>query len=177
MVLPAQNMNNLAFRSMLEREKLSRSNFNDWFRQLSIVLQVEKKLDVLEQPMTPAPAPNTPNAGWEAWNAQYDRHNEVACPMLDSMSLELQRQFENYILYYMLQELKSMKYNMHNMGKTIGELHALLIEYEKGLPNKAATPRVLAIQVATRSGREDLQISENVGLRPSHFSSDAVKIR
>ncbi|GKE03179.1 hypothetical protein Tco_1395197 [Tanacetum coccineum] len=30
-------------------------------------------------------------------------------------------------------------YNMHNMGKTIGELHALLIEYEKGLPKKAAT--------------------------------------
>ncbi|GJS95474.1 retrotransposon protein, putative, ty1-copia subclass [Tanacetum coccineum] len=32
-------------------------------------------------------------------------------------------------------------YNMHNMGKTIGELHALLIEYEKGLPKKAATPQ------------------------------------
>ncbi|GKA95960.1 hypothetical protein Tco_0818055, partial [Tanacetum coccineum] len=31
-------------------------------------------------------------------------------------------------------------YNMHNMGKTIGELHAMLIEYEKGLPKKAVTP-------------------------------------
>nr|GEW67424.1 hypothetical protein [Tanacetum cinerariifolium] len=37
-------------------------------------------------------------------------------------------------------------YNMHNMGKTIGELHALLIEYEKGLPIKTATPQVMAIQ-------------------------------
>ncbi|GJX95983.1 hypothetical protein Tco_0351781 [Tanacetum coccineum] len=37
-------------------------------------------------------------------------------------------------------------YNMHNMGKTIGELHGLLIEYEKGLPKKAATPQVMAIQ-------------------------------
>ncbi|GKF91591.1 hypothetical protein Tco_0275292, partial [Tanacetum coccineum] len=36
-------------------------------------------------------------------------------------------------------------YNMHNIGKTIGELHALLIEYEKGLPKKAATPQVMAI--------------------------------
>ncbi|GKG35100.1 hypothetical protein Tco_0440254, partial [Tanacetum coccineum] len=35
---------------------------------------------------------------------------------------------------------------MHNMGKTIGELHDLLIEYEKGLPKKAATPQVMAIQ-------------------------------
>ncbi|GKE38415.1 retrotransposon protein, putative, ty1-copia subclass [Tanacetum coccineum] len=32
-------------------------------------------------------------------------------------------------------------YNMHNTGKTIGELHALLIEYEKCLPKKAATPQ------------------------------------
>ncbi|GJZ46409.1 hypothetical protein Tco_0594005 [Tanacetum coccineum] len=37
-------------------------------------------------------------------------------------------------------------YNMHNMGKTVGELHALLIEYEKGLPKKAGTPQVMAIQ-------------------------------
>ncbi|GKA65248.1 zinc finger, CCHC-type containing protein [Tanacetum coccineum] len=37
-------------------------------------------------------------------------------------------------------------YNMHNMGKKTGELHALLIEYEKGLPKKAATPQVMEIQ-------------------------------
>nr|GEX97173.1 hypothetical protein [Tanacetum cinerariifolium] len=37
-------------------------------------------------------------------------------------------------------------YNKHNMGKTISELHALLMEYGKGLPKKAATPQVLAIQ-------------------------------
>ncbi|GKA00926.1 retrotransposon protein, putative, ty1-copia subclass, partial [Tanacetum coccineum] len=36
-------------------------------------------------------------------------------------------------------------YNMHNMGKTIGELHAMLIEYEKGLPKKAETPQVMEI--------------------------------
>ncbi|GKD08667.1 hypothetical protein Tco_1188352, partial [Tanacetum coccineum] len=35
---------------------------------------------------------------------------------------------------------------MHDMGKTVGELHALLIEYEKGLPKKAATPQLKAIQ-------------------------------
>nr|GEU73952.1 retrotransposon protein, putative, Ty1-copia subclass [Tanacetum cinerariifolium] len=32
-------------------------------------------------------------------------------------------------------------YNMHNMGKTIGELHAMLIEYENGLSKKAETPQ------------------------------------
>nr|GEW00183.1 hypothetical protein [Tanacetum cinerariifolium] len=37
-------------------------------------------------------------------------------------------------------------YNMRKIRKTIGELHALLIEYEKCLPKKATTPQVLAIQ-------------------------------
>ncbi|GKA81883.1 retrovirus-related pol polyprotein from transposon TNT 1-94 [Tanacetum coccineum] len=34
-----------------------------------------------------------------------------------------------------------INYNMHNTGKTIGELHAMLIEYEKVLPKKAKTPK------------------------------------
>ncbi|GJX57046.1 hypothetical protein Tco_0286943 [Tanacetum coccineum] len=37
-------------------------------------------------------------------------------------------------------------YNMHNMGKTVGKLHAMLIEYEKGLPKKAETPQVMMIK-------------------------------
>ncbi|GJT04736.1 retrotransposon protein, putative, ty1-copia subclass [Tanacetum coccineum] len=37
-------------------------------------------------------------------------------------------------------------YNMHNMGKTISEIHALLIEYEKGLPKKAETRQVMMIK-------------------------------
>ncbi|GJR21228.1 retrovirus-related pol polyprotein from transposon TNT 1-94 [Tanacetum coccineum] len=37
-------------------------------------------------------------------------------------------------------------YNMHNMGKTIGELHAMLIEYEKSFPKKAETPQVMMIK-------------------------------
>ncbi|GJV62062.1 retrotransposon protein, putative, ty1-copia subclass [Tanacetum coccineum] len=37
-------------------------------------------------------------------------------------------------------------YYMHNMGKTISELHVMLIEYEKGLPKKAETPQVMIIK-------------------------------
>ncbi|GJQ97312.1 retrovirus-related pol polyprotein from transposon TNT 1-94 [Tanacetum coccineum] len=35
---------------------------------------------------------------------------------------------------------------MHNMGKTVGELNAMLIEYENGLPKKAETPQVMMIK-------------------------------
>ncbi|GKD32607.1 hypothetical protein Tco_1248116 [Tanacetum coccineum] len=37
-------------------------------------------------------------------------------------------------------------YNMHNMGKTVGELYVMLIEYEKGLHKKAKTPQVMMIK-------------------------------
>ncbi|GJW75595.1 hypothetical protein Tco_0134965 [Tanacetum coccineum] len=183
MALPILNINHSAFRSMFEREKLSETNFNDWFRSLKLVLRVEKKLFVIEQPIPPAPPANS---------------------IAQSMTPELHRQFENSSTYDMIKELKSMfekqvgverfdliqtfhtckqdegksvssyvlnmkryveqlerlgyvlsqdisvglilngltsdfagfvrNYNMHNTEKTIGELHALLIEYEKELP-------------------------------------------
>nr|GEY89791.1 hypothetical protein [Tanacetum cinerariifolium] len=37
-------------------------------------------------------------------------------------------------------------YNMHNMRKTIGELHAMLIEYENSLPKKAEILKVMMIK-------------------------------
>nr|GEZ79061.1 hypothetical protein [Tanacetum cinerariifolium] len=42
-------------------------------------------------------------------------------------------------------------FNMHCVGKTVIELYALLIDYEKGLKDKAPTPQVLTIQ----KGREN----------------------
>ncbi|GKA68846.1 zinc finger, CCHC-type containing protein [Tanacetum coccineum] len=37
-------------------------------------------------------------------------------------------------------------YNMHSMGKTLAELHAMLKLFEKGIPKKAKTSAVLAIR-------------------------------
>ncbi|GKA51892.1 hypothetical protein Tco_0745088 [Tanacetum coccineum] len=93
---------------MFEREKLSGNNFNDWFRQLKLVLRVEKKMFVIEQPIPPAPAADSAANVLAEWNAIYDAYNEVACLMLGSMTPELHKQFENYSPYEMLQELKSM---------------------------------------------------------------------
>ncbi|GKC60824.1 hypothetical protein Tco_1088422, partial [Tanacetum coccineum] len=136
--LTVQNINHSAFRSMFEREKLSGNNFNDWFRQLKLVLRVEKKMYVIEQPIPLL-------LQLAEWNAVYDAHNEELKSMfkkqagVESVGLimnDLTSDFAGFV----------RNYNMHNMGKTIGELHALLIEYEKCLPKKAVTPQVMAIQ-------------------------------
>ncbi|GKC25167.1 hypothetical protein Tco_1027317 [Tanacetum coccineum] len=106
MALPIQKINHSAFRSMFEREKLSGNNFNDLFRQLKLVLRVEKKLFVIEQPLPAAPAADSKVLA--QWNAVCDAYNEVACLILGSMTPELHRQFENSSPYDMIKELKSM---------------------------------------------------------------------
>ncbi|GJR03260.1 retrotransposon protein, putative, ty1-copia subclass [Tanacetum coccineum] len=82
MALPVQNINHSAFRSMFERKKFSENNFNDWFCQLKLVLRVEKKIYVIEQPILPAPTADS--------------------------AANLHRQFKNSTIYEMLLELKSM---------------------------------------------------------------------
>ncbi|GJV45211.1 hypothetical protein Tco_1429747 [Tanacetum coccineum] len=108
MALPVQNINHSAFRLMFEREKNSRNNFNDWFRQLKLVLRVEKKMYVIEQPLPVAPAANSEANVLLEWNAIYDAYNEVTCLILGSMTPELCRQYKNSSPYDMIKELKAM---------------------------------------------------------------------
>nr|GFA24786.1 retrotransposon protein, putative, Ty1-copia subclass [Tanacetum cinerariifolium] len=88
------------------------------------------------------------------WNALYDVHNEELSFMFEKQArverFDLIQTFYAYkqeevglILNGLTKDFARFvrNYNMHNMRKTIGELHAMLIEYEKGLPNKAETPQ------------------------------------
>ncbi|GKE61584.1 hypothetical protein Tco_1511951 [Tanacetum coccineum] len=105
MALPVQNINHSAFRSMFKKEKLSG---NDWFARLKLVLRVEKKMYVIEQPLPPAPEPVAEPNIVAQWTTLYDAHTEIACLMLRSMTPGLHRQFELHYPYDMIQELRSM---------------------------------------------------------------------
>ncbi|GKA04816.1 hypothetical protein Tco_0683936 [Tanacetum coccineum] len=213
----AQNTNNTTIRSILLGEKLTGSNFTNWYCNIRIVLRYEKKLKFVEQPIGPTPDPET--ADPDTIDKYYENVNieqEVACLMLSSMSPGLQRTMDKYNAYDMMKELKTMfeeqakqelfetvkafhackqedgqsvssyllkmkryldtlehlgyvtpnelgvslilnslnkdydqfvqNYNMHSMRKTIAELHAMLKLHEKGIPKKAETPAMLAIQ-------------------------------
>ncbi|GJT02532.1 retrotransposon protein, putative, ty1-copia subclass [Tanacetum coccineum] len=161
MAQPVQNINHSAFRSIFEREKLSGNNFNDWFRQLKLVLRVEKKIFVIEHPLPAAPAADSNAQVLSEWNVIYDAYNELKAMFEKQAGVkrfdQIQtfhacKQEEDLIVGLILNGLKKdfagfmRNYNMHNMGKTIGELHAMLIEYEKGLPKKAKTPQVMMIK-------------------------------
>ncbi|GJX81817.1 retrotransposon protein, putative, ty1-copia subclass [Tanacetum coccineum] len=63
---------------------------------------------VIEQPLPVATAADFEAQVLSQWNAIYDAYNEFACLILDSMTLELHRQFENSSPYDMIKELKAM---------------------------------------------------------------------
>ncbi|GJU63092.1 retrovirus-related pol polyprotein from transposon TNT 1-94 [Tanacetum coccineum] len=111
--------NNLVFRGFFEKQKLTGPNFIDWYRQLRIVLSVEDKLNYLEHPIPAAPVP-----------AQ-------ACTT-GGAALECAR-------ISFLQAGRRANYNMHSMGKTINELHAMLKLHEQTLPKNNA-PALHAIR-------------------------------
>nr|GEX75756.1 hypothetical protein [Tanacetum cinerariifolium] len=132
MAQPVQNINYSTFRSMFERKKLSENNFNDWFCQLTLVLKVEKKIFVIEQPLLVAP---TADSAANELKSMFEK--EAGVERFDLIqTFHACKQEEGFV----------RNYNIHNMGKTISELHAMLIKYEKGLPKNAETPQVMIIK-------------------------------
>ncbi|GJT83875.1 retrotransposon protein, putative, ty1-copia subclass [Tanacetum coccineum] len=102
---------------------------------------------VIEQPIPPAP---TANSGKPV--AKYVLKMKGYVEQLERLDYVLPQDLSvGLILNGLTSDFAGFvrNYNMHNMGKTIGELHALLIEYEKGLPKKAETPQVMAIRSRT----------------------------
>ncbi|GKA31986.1 hypothetical protein Tco_0718353 [Tanacetum coccineum] len=133
-----------------------------------------------------APAANSEAQVLLEWNAVYDAYNEVACLILEEGKLVAAYviQMKGYVdqlerLGYVLPQdlivgliLNGLtkdfsgfvrNYNMHNIGKTVGELHAMIIEYEKGLPKKAETPQVMMIKGGKiqKANKKSLKVKGN----------------
>ena len=51
MTPPTINTSSLTIRSIIEKEKLTRLNFLDLFRKLRIVIKIEKKDYILDEPI------------------------------------------------------------------------------------------------------------------------------
>ncbi|GJR22879.1 hypothetical protein Tco_0971406 [Tanacetum coccineum] len=87
MAAAAQNINNTTIRSILLAEKLTGSNFTNCYHNLRIVLGYEKKIKFIEQPIGPAPDPETANLGTiDKYYKSINLEQEVACLMLSKQA-------------------------------------------------------------------------------------------
>ena len=165
MARPAQSFNLGLF---LEKEKLksSGSNFNDWHRNLRILLVGHKKTYVLEKKLGDVPDAGATDAMKNAHDVHYDDDIIVWCGMLQSMKVDLQKRFESHAAYEILEELKTMfqtqaraeryeiseKFFTHKMEEhsSVSE-HAILMtgyiqhleQLECKIPDELKTDRVL----------------------------------
>ncbi|GKE66220.1 hypothetical protein Tco_1520381 [Tanacetum coccineum] len=164
--MTTSSANNLVFRGFFEKQKLTGPNFIDWYRQLRIVLSVEDKLNYLEQPIPPAlvPEEGVKNSESELLQTVQDFHSckQEEGQSVSSYVLKMKSFIDNLerlghpvslnlevslILISLRKEFDSFvqNYNMHNMGKTINELHAMLKLHEQTLPKNNA-PALYAIR-------------------------------
>ncbi|GJT90711.1 zinc finger, CCHC-type containing protein [Tanacetum coccineum] len=146
--------NNNSIRSILDKEKLNGSNFLDWYRNLRIFLRNEQKLHHLEEALPKAP-PATVTAVVR---------NAYTCRELKTMFQQQAEQelFETVKAFHACKQEEGQydydqfvqNYNMHDMGKTILKLHAMLKLAEKSIPKKAHV--VLAIRQELKKNKASM---------------------
>ncbi|GKF17061.1 hypothetical protein Tco_0061979, partial [Tanacetum coccineum] len=139
MAAAAQNTNNSTIRSILLAEKLTGSNFTNWHRNLRIVLRYEKKLKFVEQPMAPAPDPET--ADPDTIDKYYELVNieqEIACLIMSIKAFHACKQEDGQSISPYLLKMKSYLDTLEQLG--------YVMPNELGIPKKAETLVVLAIR-------------------------------
>ena len=104
----SNHSNNFSVRSVLEKDKLSGTNFLDWQRNLRIALRQERKLYVLDIPHPQPLAAGATEAQRNAYQKHLDDATDVCCLMLATMTAELQKQHERMDAYDMIEHLKGM---------------------------------------------------------------------
>ena len=100
------NNSSMSLRSVLEKDKLTGTNFLDWFRNLRIVLKKERKLYVLDEPHPEEPIESASRADKNAYDKHHNDSIDVACLMLATMNSELQKELEHMEAFDMIVKLK-----------------------------------------------------------------------
>ncbi|GJX54255.1 hypothetical protein Tco_0282624 [Tanacetum coccineum] len=146
--MTTSSTNNSVFRGFFEKQKLTGPNFIDWYRQLRIVLSIDDKLNYLEQPLPPAPvapagqhvAPEilAAHTAWELKALFAQQAEQELLQTTRDFHEGRRAEFNGFV----------QNYNMHSLGKTVNELHAMLKLHEQTLPKNNA-PALHAI----RSGK------------------------
>nr|GEV38868.1 DNA helicase [Tanacetum cinerariifolium] len=154
-------INNSVFRGFFEKQKLTGPNFIDWYKKFRIVLSVEDKLNYLEHLIhaTPvlaqagqevAPEAFVAHDAWVKGSKEIEEGQSVSSYVLKMKSyidnierlghpvttglgvslilISLRKEFDDFV----------QNYNMHNMGKKINELHAMLKLHEQTLTKNNA---------------------------------------
>ncbi|GJW32113.1 hypothetical protein Tco_0052145 [Tanacetum coccineum] len=122
-------VNNLLFRSLFEKQKLTGNNFMEWYCNFWIVLSTEDKLPFLKQSIPTLSVPlegqaNPPDVmtTHQAW---LKAQKEIDGLMLMTMDPDIQKNLEHLGAYDMLKELKTLYVQQEDQEllQTVREFH------------------------------------------------------
>ena len=102
----ADMASNLLLLSLLDSEKLTRLNFDNWYRKLKIVLEHERILYVITDLTPKEPAPNARGVVRDTYLKWLNDRTMVRCIMRASMNDEFSQKFEEAQLEKILQVLR-----------------------------------------------------------------------
>ncbi|GJR87918.1 zinc finger, CCHC-type containing protein [Tanacetum coccineum] len=117
MVVAAQNTNNTTIRSILLAEKLTGSNFTNWYCNLRIVLRYEKKIKFVEQSTGPASNPETADPDIiDKYYKTVNLEQEIACLMISIKAFHACKQEEGQSVCSYLLKMKSYLDTLERLG-------------------------------------------------------------
>ncbi|XP_057760385.1 uncharacterized protein LOC130980753 [Arachis stenosperma] len=106
------NMSALSLRGILENNKLAEANYDDWYRNLRIVLMHERLIDIIDKLAVTAPFPkedgSIDNEATKAYEKYLENRLTAKCIILASMSSDLQRQHQDMDPPTIVEHLKKM---------------------------------------------------------------------
>ncbi|XP_070014853.1 uncharacterized protein [Nicotiana sylvestris] len=100
-------MSAISLRGILETNKLVGPNFDDWYRNLRIILMHEKLIDVIDKPAKEVPDEDDDDAT-KIYQKYLEECLTTKCIILASMNSELQRKHQDMDPTTIIEYLKKM---------------------------------------------------------------------
>ncbi|OIT40578.1 hypothetical protein A4A49_38386 [Nicotiana attenuata] len=128
-------MSVISLREILETNKLVQPNFDDWYRNLRIVLMHEKLIDVIDKPTKIVPQKNDVE-GTKVYQKYLEECLAIKRIILVSMNFEVQRKHQNMDPTAIIEYLKKMfdtQLDTENspVGPLVNHVIVLTEEHEK----------------------------------------------
>ena len=97
---------NLSLWSLLDSEKVTELNFDNWYRKLKIVQEHERILYMIMDSAPEGPTPNAWGTIWDTYLKWLNDHTMIRCIMQASMNNRFSQKFEEAQPEEMLQVLR-----------------------------------------------------------------------
>ena len=90
--MASNTTSNLSLRSILEKNKLNKTNFLDWYRNLRIILKQERKKYILDESIPNEPVANATRAQKDTYSKHINDSIDITCLVFIYIDSNIEKQ-------------------------------------------------------------------------------------